>query len=123
MSYSSSTAFNEPFEAPGVAAAFFLVIGERLLRLVVVHLALGLLRLGRLLLRLELVVVQVPVPGQRLRPDDELRRDPAREQLGVVELVLVEAGDLEDHRLPLHAPHAFELPRDLALLLYLVVRR
>src|SRR3990172_6684778 len=93
MPYRASTALLDA----GAPPPFFLVILERLLRLVVVDLALFRLRgrRGRLL-RLELAVVQLPVAGERLRADDEGGVDRAHVEVGLVVLGLVQS--LEDER-------------------------
>src|SRR3990172_9801870 len=112
MAYRAWTAL---FDAAG--PAFFLLILERLLRLVVVALALFLLR-GRsgLLLAFELVVVELPVPGERLRPDHEDGVDPAHIDLGLVVLGLVEPVDREGHGALRNAVDPLELPGDLPVL-------
>src|SRR3990170_2554712 len=120
MSCSSSTAFSAPCAPPLGLAACFLLIVELLCRLVVVDLALLFRRRRRLFLLLELLVVQLPVAGQRLRADHELRRDAAHVQVRFIVLALIEPLELEGHGRLLDAPDALELPRDLPVLPHVV---
>src|SRR3990170_7628644 len=102
MPWSSSTAFSEPWAPPEGLAACFLLIPQLLLGLVVVDLFL--FRLGRRrLFLLELLVVQLPVPGQGLRADHKVRRDAGHVQVRLLVLVLLEPEELERHGRLLHA--------------------